>query len=178
RPPPRKNAANRPPPAPPAPWPTPRPSSKPSAPNARTARPPPRPMRARDARPSAADSASPPHRPGLGWPSKEGVMTFLPITATFAALAALGLFALSLSVSLGRKRHRISLGEGVDGLLSRRVRAQANFAEFVPLALICLGLIEAAGLSPALVWGLGGVLTLARALHVWGLTTGFMPARF
>ena len=37
------------------------------------------------------------------------------------------------------------LGEGGDAALQRRVRAQGNFTEYVPMALLVIGAVEAAG---------------------------------
>lgn len=64
----------------------------------------------------------------------------LPITSTVAAFAAIGLIALSVPVSLRRMAVKQPLGPGDDPALLRRIRAQGNFTEYVPIVLILLGL--------------------------------------
>ncbi|KAF1688148.1 hypothetical protein B1992_01660 [Pseudoxanthomonas broegbernensis] len=86
-----------------------------------------------------------------------------------AALHALLYLALSLSVVLRRRAARVGLGHGGDEVLARRVRAHANFGEYVPLALLLLSLLELSGTAAAGVWGYGLTLLAARLLHAWGL---------
>lgn len=62
-------------------------------------------------------------------------------------------------------------GDGAPGAAALKiaVRAHANFAEFVPLALILLGAIEAAGAPHGLLLGLAVALVLARLAHPIGM---------
>jgi uncharacterized membrane protein YecN with MAPEG domain len=67
------------------------------------------------------------------------------------------------------------LGEGTDEQLRRRIGAQGNFVEYVPLALIALGLIEAHAAPSWMVLAMGSILALGRLLHaiaMWQATTG------
>jgi len=92
----------------------------------------------------------------------------LPITAFYAALLA-GLFVLlSVRVIGARRRYRQALGAG-HPMLERAIRAHGNFAEYVPLALILLGLLEGMGLPGWAVHALGTALVAARAAHAWGI---------
>ena len=50
------------------------------------------------------------------------------------------------------------------------MRAHGNFTEYVPLALILMGLIELNGGPPPLLHGLGAALVVGRLLHAWGLS--------
>jgi uncharacterized membrane protein YecN with MAPEG domain len=64
-----------------------------------------------------------------------------------ATLAAAGLcgfmfFWLSLRVVAVRRTSRISLGDGGDAELLARIRAHANFAEYVPFLLVLVLAIE------------------------------------
>ncbi len=101
------------------------------------------------------------------------------ITALYGALAALLLVYLSFLVVGLRQRHKVGVGTAGHADLERAVRVQANFTEYVPLALILMLLLELGGL-PA--WGLhlyGAVLMTARLLHAFGLgrSSGASPGR-
>ncbi len=69
----------------------------------------------------------------------------LPVTSLVASLAAIALIVLSISVSLRRMKVDTRIGFGSDEILMRRIRAQGNFTEYVPLVLILLGLAEYRG---------------------------------
>ena len=96
----------------------------------------------------------------------------LPVTSVVAALAAATLVALSIAVSLRRKQVGVRIGFGEDPLLMRRIRAQGNFAEYVPLALIVLALAEYREAPAALLWVAVGLLVAGRGLHFAGIMTG------
>ena len=102
------------------------------------------------------------------------------IALLFASLHILLMLALALRVVLHRRKHRIGIGHGGDKDLARKVRAHGNFIENVPLALLMLGLLELSGLGASWLWGLGGVLLLARLLHAYGLSrhSGVSTGRF
>ncbi|WP_242108516.1 TMEM43 family protein [Luteimonas aquatica] len=91
------------------------------------------------------------------------------ITLLFAALHALLLVALAGSVSAYRLRNRIGIGDGGDARLARRIRVHANFAEYVPTALLLLLLLEVSGLPAPWLWAFGATLLLGRLLHAIGL---------
>jgi uncharacterized membrane protein YecN with MAPEG domain len=93
----------------------------------------------------------------------------LPVTGLYAAALA-GLFvALSLRVIGARRRYRVALG-APHRMVERAVRAQGNFAEYVPLALILLALLELNGLPAWALHALGVTLVAGRALHAWGIS--------
>ena len=93
----------------------------------------------------------------------------LDITATYAALLGLLFLLLSGMVSKHRLRAQVSLGDGNDASLGQAIRAQANFAEYVPIALILIGLAEVFGAGDVLLHSLAGGLLLGRVLHAWGM---------
>ncbi|BCH26493.1 hypothetical protein MesoLjLc_64070 [Mesorhizobium sp. L-8-10] len=101
----------------------------------------------------------------------------LPITGTVAALASVALVALSIPVSLQRMKVDTRIGMGSDPTLLRRIRAQGNFIEYVPLALIVLALCEFRGVPAAWLYTIAILLVLGRALHVAGMLTGVTPIR-
>ena len=94
-------------------------------------------------------------------------MTIVPI---YAALLAL-LFVL-LGERTIRTRHRrgVALGHGDDPAMLRAMRVHANFAEYVPLALLLIYFVELSSQAPWLVHLLGVTLLLARLCHALGMS--------
>jgi uncharacterized membrane protein YecN with MAPEG domain len=91
------------------------------------------------------------------------------ITPLYAAVAALMPISLSVRVIGMRRRRRVSIGDGEDEILARRIRAQGNFIEYVPMALVLLLLLELGGASAWLLHGLGIALLVGRLVHAWSL---------
>jgi uncharacterized protein len=60
-------------------------------------------------------------------------------------------------------------GSGGDDALQKRIRAHANFGEYVPLALVLIGLWEAGGGHHGRVLTALWLLVLGRLLHPFGL---------
>ncbi len=102
------------------------------------------------------------------------------ITLLFASLHILMMLALAMRVVGHRRAMKIGIGDGGDTRLARKVRAHANFIEYVPVALLTLALLELSGLAEAWLWALGGTLLLARGLHAAGLSrhAGYSFGRF
>lgn len=98
----------------------------------------------------------------------EGAMVVTPL---YAAILAVWFVILSLRVTQRRRAAKVSLGEGGDTLLQRAIRGQANFAEYVPLALLLLLVVELSNFSLYVVHALGIALVIARLLH--GYAMGF-----
>ncbi|MCZ6516161.1 MAG: MAPEG family protein [Gammaproteobacteria bacterium] len=94
----------------------------------------------------------------------------LTITALYASLAGLLLLFLSFRVVRWRRKLSVGLGDGGQESLLRAQRAQANFTEYVPIALILLAAAESQGLAGWLLQTAGAILMLARLLHAWGLS--------
>ena len=100
------------------------------------------------------------------------------ITGIYAALLTLLFVGLSRNVIITRRRQRIALGTEGDPELLRRARAQGNFAEYAPLAIILMSLAEIQGLMPLLVHALGVSLLMGRSLHAFGLSRSPEDLRF
>ncbi len=95
----------------------------------------------------------------------------MTITPIYAAVLALLFVALAVNVVRTRRRAGVSLGDGGDKLLARRIRAHGNFVEYVPMALILMVMIEERGAEAAWVHGLNGALVLGRLMHAFALSS-------
>lgn len=93
------------------------------------------------------------------------------ITPIYAALVALLFVALSFYVIAYRRAKLISVGDKGDRALLQRMRAQANCAEYAPIALILLLLVELSGTPAVVVHVLGASLVVGRVLHAYGFAS-------
>ena len=87
----------------------------------------------------------------------------------YAAVLALIFVALSVRTLRLRRRVRIAIGHGDNELLLRAMRVHANFAEYVPLALLLMYFVETTGAGPAQMHALGACLTIGRISHAFGV---------
>ena len=101
-----------------------------------------------------------------------------PVTL-YAALCGLLFLLFSIRVVQGRVAFKIDIGDGNNEEMRRRIRVHANFAEYVPMALILIYAVQQAGFSVWIVHALGAVLIVARLFHAAGLgkTSGVSPGR-
>ena len=96
-------------------------------------------------------------------------MTFPATTAFYAALLALLFLGLSGWVMAGRLQGNVLHGDGGSSALQKRIRSQANFGEYVPIALILIALLEGRGAGHGTVQGLLLALLVGRLLHPIGM---------
>ena len=89
----------------------------------------------------------------------------LLIVPRYAALLGLLYFTLTVRVIRYRRKHKISLGDGGHERLQRLMRSHSNFAEFTPMVLLLLCLVEAKGWPGGVVHGLCCLLTFGRMAH-------------
>jgi uncharacterized membrane protein YecN with MAPEG domain len=101
------------------------------------------------------------------------MISAIPVTLGSAGLLGLFYIVLSLLVVRARGSYKVSIGDGSDKPgaegLAILIRSHGNFSEYVPLALILLGGIEAAGASHTLCLILAAMLIIGRILHPIGL---------
>jgi uncharacterized membrane protein YecN with MAPEG domain len=102
------------------------------------------------------------------------------ITGLYTALAALLILILSARVVLLRRKLGVSLGDGDQKELMKRIRAQANAIEYLPIALLLLLSLEWNQTQTWILHACGIVLLLARLVHAIGLSIsgGTSPGRF
>ena len=94
-------------------------------------------------------------------------MTVIPL---YAGLLAIWFLVLSVRVMQGRAGPgKPNLGDGGDPEMTRRIRGHANFAEYVPLILVLLGILELNGTAAWVLHALGATLLVGRLLHGYAL---------
>src|SRR6266550_7607915 len=94
------------------------------------------------------------------------------VTPLYAGLLTLWFMLLSVQV-MNLRRRGIAFGDGGDIGVTRIIRAQANFAEYVPLALLLMGFLEVTRYSIYLLHALGVILVVARLFHGLALSFGW-----
>lgn len=93
----------------------------------------------------------------------------LPITLTIAGAAALLHIWLAMRVARVRHAAKVTIGDGGNETLIRRMRAHANYGENMPIFVILIGLLELAGGNANILWGAAIAFILARISHAFGM---------
>ena len=95
----------------------------------------------------------------------------LIVTSLVAAVLTAIFIKLSFEVISLRKKNRVGLGSGGHEDLERAIRAQGNFAEYVPFGIILMACLELNG-SPWWLVAIPGVaLIIGRLIHAVGINT-------
>jgi uncharacterized membrane protein YecN with MAPEG domain len=92
----------------------------------------------------------------------------LKTTLLYGGLNALLVTLLGINVSLVRMRDSIYAGAELPKGLLRKVRAHGNAAEWVPLGIVMLLVLELSGAGPLSLHVFGGAFLVARLLHALG----------
>ena len=92
------------------------------------------------------------------------------VTPLYAGLLVLWFLVLSIRVMRRRGSGGIALGDGGDPGMLRVIRGHANFAEYVPLALLLMAILELSRFSIYVLHALGLTLLVARLLHGYALS--------
>jgi uncharacterized membrane protein YecN with MAPEG domain len=95
----------------------------------------------------------------------------LLITSIIAAVLTIIFIKLSFAVIGLRRKNKVGLGSGGHEDLERAIRAQGNFAEYVPLGIILIGCLELNGAPWWLVLVPGITLIIGRLTHAKGINT-------
>lgn len=93
----------------------------------------------------------------------------LPVTTIFASILTIIFVRLSFAVIALRRKNKVGLGSGGHDDLERAIRAQGNFSEYVPFALILLACLELNGAPWWLVALPGTTMTIGRIIHAQGI---------
>lgn len=96
-------------------------------------------------------------------------MTDLHISLLTAALAAVIAIWLGIRCIQLRFSERVVHGDGGSPLLMRRMRAQANFAEYTPVVLLLVLMLDLAGQDGWLLAMTALAFLLGRVLHAFGM---------
>jgi uncharacterized membrane protein YecN with MAPEG domain len=95
----------------------------------------------------------------------------LLITSLIAVVLTMIFIKLSFAVIKLRRQNKVGLGNGGNDDLERAIRAQGNFAEYVPLGIILIACLELNGAPWALVAPPGITLIIGRLIHAKGINT-------
>jgi uncharacterized protein len=101
-------------------------------------------------------------------------MMILPITLVAAGLSAIIALWLSFRVGQVRMREKVSVGDGGNDALIRRMRAHANYVENTPFVLILIAVIEISSGpgAPSWLFWVMIVYMLGRVAHALGMDGG------
>ena len=98
------------------------------------------------------------------------MFSHLFITGLYASLLTMLLLVLSFNIIKLRLKFKVGLGDGEQKPLVKAIRIHGNFIEYMPLALILLGIYELNGGSTTWLHLMGITLVVGRLLHFIGLS--------
>ena len=93
----------------------------------------------------------------------------LLVTSIIAAVLAIIFIKLSFNVISLRRKNKVGLGNGGHEDLERAIRAQGNFAEYVPFGIILIACLELNRAPWWLVLIPGIFLIIGRLIHARGI---------
>ncbi len=92
------------------------------------------------------------------------------VTAYLAAFFGVFLTVLTMRVIVGRVKLKVSIGDGGNPEMTKRIRAHGNFTEQAPMGLIMLAMAEMVGAPHRAVVALAIILLVGRLAHAWALS--------
>lgn len=93
----------------------------------------------------------------------------LIVTSIIAAVLTIIFIKLSFAVIGLRRKNKVGLGSGGYDDLERAIRAQGNFAEYVPFGILLLACLELNSAPWWLLAPLGILLIIGRLFHAMGI---------
>jgi uncharacterized membrane protein YecN with MAPEG domain len=100
----------------------------------------------------------------------------LHITAATASILTFIYVFLAINVIKIRKQEKVALGDGSHPRLQAAIRAHGNFAEYVPLNLILLAMLEMNHMSSWVLLALAVTLAMGRVIHAVSILSN--PQKF
>ena len=100
------------------------------------------------------------------------------ITSAYLGILALLFAALGMQVSRLRRGNHVLFGDGGNIKLRSAIRAHANFAEYVPIIVLMVAMLETSGMPAIRVHLLMATLLVARLLHPLGMYVGPKTLQF
>jgi uncharacterized protein len=105
------------------------------------------------------------------------VTIILPVTLCLAAACAVVNFWLGMRIGKIRHAAGVSVGDGGNEALIRRMRAQANFIEQAPLTLALVAAVELAGRGGLWLETAAAPFIIGRIAHAIGMDGDFKAGR-
>lgn len=93
----------------------------------------------------------------------------LLLTSIIASVLTIIFIQLSFAVIGLRRKNKVGLGSGGHEDLERAIRAQGNFAEYVPFGIILIACLELNGAPWWLIALPGATLIIGRLIHARGI---------
>ena len=87
----------------------------------------------------------------------------------YAAIFVLIFVLMAVNVTRLRSKYKVSIGDGGRTDLERAARVHANFAEYVPFAILLLAFMEMQRQSIFIIHVLAIILLVGRLLHAYGV---------
>ncbi len=95
----------------------------------------------------------------------------LLVTSLIAVALTIVFIKLSFNVISLRRKNKVGLGNGGHEDLERAIRAQGNFAEYVPIGIILIACLELNGAPWWLVLAPGFFMIIGCLIHARGINT-------
>lgn len=100
----------------------------------------------------------------------------LAVTPIYAVLLTLLFLLLSARVIMERRGNQFAYGNNDSHRIEAKIRAQANWAEYVPIALLLMLMAEIQGVGAFWLHLTGIILLIGRVAHGYGMS--FNPKDF
>lgn len=91
----------------------------------------------------------------------------ITVTPIYLAAAVAMYSFMAFIIIANRRGRRISMGDGGQKDFARIIRGHANFAEYVPLTLLSIGIAELTGAPHGVLHACGIMLLIGRGLHAY-----------
>ena len=99
----------------------------------------------------------------------------IPVTIVTTGILGLLFFVHSVRVINARVKTHTNLGDGGNDLMIRRIRIHGNFAEYIPLLLVMMLLLELMRVNKYVLVTMAVSIILGRLCHFYGLYSKTTP---